>query len=242
MRLTVLLVRPVVKATALVPFLPAAVIALTMGWVASRQPAAVGFRFTPVRTGVLALAIACLYLFDDPASIITDPTPSRLRTRRLLRVGVGVVLTAVALTGLVLLASREMDLVWTVPAVDAEEAALPGGLENFPAGRVALETFLLVSVGLATAALVAARGVEEPGRIATSVLLGAYLLTWMVPERIRIWAQPFDERWPTVGRWILGAALISSAVLIVLSWEARHRVVARFLRNQRRRMARSEGR
>lgn len=230
------LVRPVVKATPLVGFGPATMIALALALIASAQPAQAEFRMTPIRTGVLALAIAACFLFDDPAAVITDPAPGPLRTRRMVRVTTGLVATAIALTLVLVIGSKNMDLTWQLP--DPQDPSVVDGTIDvttiFPGGRIVLEATAIAIFGLAVAAVIGHMGHDQPGKPATSILLGVYLITWMLPDRWQPWATPYEENWDRAATSLWVTVVISTTVVAVFSWEARQRVISRTIRRPRR--------
>lgn len=223
MHLIALLTRPVVKAMPLIAFGPGVGLALAMGWIASRQPPHVTERLTAVRIGILAIAIACAFIFDDRAAIVTDPTPSQLRVRRLIRLITGLSLAAAATFAAIAIASQGIPMAWTGPAPEAVELF---GEENYmPVGRLMLEAATIIFCALAVAAIASYRDNEEPGRIATSVLLGTYLITWMIPSNIRPWAYPGEERWANASNWLLISLAISVLLVVAFSWQVRRRAI-----------------
>jgi hypothetical protein len=74
---------------------------------------------------------------------------------------------------------------------------------------------------LATAAAVSRRGEREPGRITSSVLLGLYAITWMIPDSSKPWADPGDSRWDTGAPWWWVAFGVAVLVGVVTSWDTR---------------------
>lgn len=210
MRVTPRLVPPVIRSASWVGFAPAGVVALGMAWVASRQPYDTMARLLPTRLAVLAIAIGVAFVFDDAAAVLSDPTPSPLILRRLIRSLSAVLVASVLAVVVLLVASAQMDLVWVIPPEGAQiEEVDPGTFDHidtepstpFPGGRVALEAATVIALTLATAAAVSRRGDPKPGRITTSVLLGVYALTWMIPDSHKPWADPSDQRWETGAAW-----------------------------------------
>lgn len=235
MRLTRQLSVPVARTLPLRPFIVAACIATALAWMATLQPPETGFRLLPVRLGIMILAAYSAFLLDDPAALLTDPTPSLLRWRRLLTGTYGYVLAFAVLGIVVAIASEGMDFVWTVsePTVDADEPTMVlVGPSPFPAGRLVLEMFTSVAFALAVASVVSHRGQSQPGRLASTVILGAFLVSALVPEAYRPWADPSDQRWTTSANWWWTALFIFLAIGVVFSWEARHRARTR-LRHRR---------
>lgn len=229
MRLIPLLLRPVIRTMPWIGFVPAGVIALGLGYVASRQPEAAGFRYLPVRLGVLTVVIALAFVFDDPATPLTDPTPIRLLLRRLIRIVSATAVAAVLVTGVLVLASDGMDLVWTMPSESSAPAAsdpetieeIENRLPPFPAGRIALETSTLAFFALGVAAWLAHRGEPSPGRVTASTLLCVYAATWMTPDSHRPWAVPQDQRWETGAPWWWMSLGVFALTVLILSWDTR---------------------
>jgi hypothetical protein len=197
--------------------------------VATRQPPEAEIRLLPVRLGILGIVIAVAFAFDDPAAVLADPAPNPLRWRRLIR-AVGAVLASSLLTSLVLaLAAADMDLVWVITGDQTIDRAEPVEPEvdaieprpEFPAGRVALETATMIGFALAAAAAVARRGETEPGRVASSVVLGVYAVSWMIPDPYKPWASPGDQRWEAAADWWWAALAITTMAVVVLSWDSR---------------------
>lgn len=213
------LVPRVVRATPWVGFLPSAVIAMAMAWVATRQPTSDEHRLMPTRLAILAIVIAASFAFDDPAAPITDPAPISLRWRRLIRATTSVILAGVLISAVMLLAATDMDLVLAVPAGESADGS--SEVAQFPGGRVALEAATMIGFSFATAAFMARRGEQEPGRIAAAVLLGAYAVSWMFPDSHKPWASPSDQRWETVAAWWWLALGLTVAASAYFSWDAR---------------------
>lgn len=226
MRLTIQLSVPVAKTLPVRPFLVAASLATALAWMATLQPPETGFRLLPVRLGIMTLTAYSAFLFDDPAGRLTSPAPHPLRLRRLLKATYGYLLVFAALGIVVAISSKGMDMVWTVtePTVDAtEDTMVVIGPSPFPVGRLVLETATSMALALAVAALLSHRGQDQPGRIASTVILGAFLISALVPEAYRPWADPSDQRWATGANWWWTALIAFLTVGVVLSWETRHR-------------------
>lgn len=228
MRLIPLLLRPVIRTMPWIGFVPAGVVALGLGYVASRQPATAGFRYLPVRLGVLTVVIALAFVFDDPATPLTDPTPIRLLLRRMIRIVSSIAVAALLVARVLLLASDGMDLVWTIPSEAASALAAPETIEEidsrlppFPAGRIVLEASTLAFFALGVAAWLAQRGEPSPGRVTASTLLGVYAASWMIPDSHRPWAVPQDQRWETVGPWWWLSLGVFALTVLVLSLDTR---------------------
>lgn len=204
----------------------AAALAIALASMSTLQPPETGFRLLPVRLAIMTLTVYSAFLFDDPAGRLTNPAPHPLRLRRLLKATYGYLLVFAVLGLVVAVASEGMDLVWTVtePAVESTQETLTTmGPSPFPTGRLALETATAIALALAVAALVSHRGQDQPGRIASTVILGAFLLSALVPEAYRPWADPSDQRWATGANWWWTALIASLAIGVVFSWETRHR-------------------
>ncbi|MGH8870878.1 MAG: hypothetical protein ACRDWS_02775 [Acidimicrobiia bacterium] len=231
MRVTRHLVPPVLRATPWVGFAPAGVIALAMAWVATRQPTDTMSRLLPTRIGVLAIVIAVAFVFDDPASRLTAPAPSPLRHRRLIRAVAATIPAAALVVAVLVVASTGMDLVRVIPSedpapVETEAEALPmtdPGLAPFPGGRIALETAVLMTFTLAAAAAVSRRGETEPGQITSGVLLGVYAASWMIPDPVKPWADPGDQRWDTGAPWWWVAFGLFVLAGVGMCWDRRRR-------------------
>jgi hypothetical protein len=174
----------------------------------------------------MVLAVYSAFLFDDPADRLTNPAPHPLRLRRLLKATYGYVLVFAVLGIVVAISSKGMDLVWTIPepAVDAtQDTMVVTGPSPFPTGRIVLETATSMALALAVAALLSHRSQDQPGRIASTVILGAFLISALVPEAYRPWADPSDQRWATGANWWWTALIVFLTIGVVFSWETRHR-------------------
>jgi hypothetical protein len=125
-----------------------------------------------------------------------------------------------------------MDLIWTIPEPSLDSAAT--NFHSFPAGRVALEAATLSAFALATAAFLSHRDEDQPGRISSVILLGACLVSALVPEAYQPWADPSDQRWTTGANWWWTALVAFMGVAFIFSWEARHRVPGTLRRMARR--------
>lgn len=219
------LVPPVLRTTSLLGFIPAAVLAVAMGLVAGQQPVGPESRFLPSRLAILSIVIAVGFVFDNPATQLTDPVPNPLRVRRLIR-GVAGLLIGMAIFAVVLVfAASDMELVAVIntnrtgPPESEQDPSTQ--LPQFPWGRLALEMATMAGFVLAAAAAISRRGEPEPGRIAAGVLLGAYAVTWMTPQSHRPWASPMDQRWDTSANWWWLALFLVWLTAIVLSWDSR---------------------
>ncbi len=242
MRVTPRLVAPVLRATPWVGYAPAGVVALGLAWVASRQPSDTMARLLPTRLAVLAIAIGVAFVFDDAAAVLSDPAPSPLILRRLIRSLSAVLIASTLTLGVLLIASANMELVLVIPPeggpvveVDSEtfdhidtEPSTP-----FPGGRVTLEAATLIAFTLATAAAVSRRGDPKPGQITTSVLLGVYTVSWMIPDSHKPWADPTDQRWETGAAWWWLALIVFVLAGISLSWNTRKSSMRRIIQTRK---------
>jgi len=209
-----------IRATPLVGFIPAGAVAVVLGIVAGRQPTGAEFRYLPLRLAVVSLVCAVAFIFDDPAKTFCDPAANPLRIRRGIRALTGV-LAASCLFAIVLIpASNGMNLV-----IDASQTAM--GREELtaqpelPWGRPALEMGTMIGFTFAIAGAVARRGEAEPGRITSAVVLGAYALSWMIPEPYKPWADPLDQTWTTGAKWWWAALFFVWMSALIFSWDSR---------------------
>lgn len=188
------------------PLAPAAGLAAILAWVIPRQPADLEARHLPLRLGLTTAAMWVAFLFDDPASTLTDATPTRLWIRRSVRVVVGVVPWAGAVA--ILLTATG----WGLEA--------PG--QPVPAGRFMLEAGTLAIWALATASVISRNREEEPGWLAAVTILSLSATAWIIPQPAHPWSLPGRPNWDTVGRWWSVALAIGVVVTVVTSWDSRH--------------------
>jgi hypothetical protein len=207
----------ILRATPLLGFLSAGVLAVVLGIVAGQQPG-VERRLLPTRLAILAIAIAAGFVFDDSATPMSDPLPSPLRWRRLLRASAAFAISAALFSFVLPFAADDMDL---VVVVDAPSVGLDSLPPTFPWGRLALEMATMIGFVLAFAAANARRGENEPGRLAVGVFLGVYAVTWLTPTSHNPWASPYDRRWDTGADWWWLAFAIVWLSAAVLSWDSR---------------------
>jgi hypothetical protein len=219
------LVPPVLRTTPLLGFIPAGVLAVVMGLVAGQQPIGPEFRFLPSRLAILSIVIAAGFIFDDPATPITDPAPNPLRLRRLIRSAAALLIVTVLFTSVMFIAADDMSLVAVIDTNTATtfdpELDPSTELPEFPWGRLALEMATMIGFVLAAAAAINRRGESQPGRIATGVLLAGYAISWMIPESHQAWANPTDQRWETGANWWWLALTLAWFSVAVLSWDSR---------------------
>ena len=220
------LVPPVLRTTPWHGFIPAGIVAAVLAIVASRQPTDVEHRYLPTRMALLAVAIAVGFVFDDPASPLTDPAPSPLRLRRLLRTVMALAIAAAIFTIVLLVAAQDMALAAVVDstpeAATVDTVLNPNAeLSTFPWGRLAIETATMIGFVLAAAAVVNRRGEPEPGKTATAFLLAAFAVSWILPEPLQPWSDPTDQRWQASITWWWIALAVVWLTTTVLSWDTR---------------------
>jgi hypothetical protein len=219
------LVTPVLRTTHWIGFVPAGVLAVSMGIVAGQQPAAAEHRYLPTRLAILAIVTAVGFVFDDSATQITDPAPSPLRLRRFIRAVAAFLLASAIFTLMVFFAADDMSLVATVEpnSVDADEADLNSTAQPsaFPWGRLFLEMATMSGFVLAAAAAMNRRDEPEPGRLAIAALYAIYALTWLIPESLKPWAHPTHQRWETGAFWWWGVFAFVWLITAILSWDSR---------------------
>jgi hypothetical protein len=167
-----------------------------------------------LRGGLLVVALGVSFAFDDPAAPTTDPVPSPLGLRRVLRLVVSVIPWMIGVALLLWAGSQGgLDPAW-LTSFEPERAELP-------LGRLLLEAATMACWGLAIASVIARRWEDEPGQIASAALLGIYALSWMTPERWKPWSDPSDLRWPAVLPWWWLAFGVAVAIGVVTSWDTR---------------------
>jgi hypothetical protein len=187
-----------------------------MGIVAGQQPG-VDQRLLPTRLAILAIVMAAGFVFDDSATPMSDPLPSPLRWRRLVRASVAMLISSTLLALVLPFGADDMDLVVAVDSLLNLETQSP----PFPWGRLALEMATMIGFVLAIAAAGARRGQTEPGRLTVGVFLGVYAVTWMIPESHNPWASPEDLRWDTGANWWWLALLVVWLLACWFSWDSR---------------------
>lgn len=215
-----------IGSTPLIGFIPAGAVGVVLGIVAGRQPTGPEFRYLPIRLAVVSLVCAVAFVFDDPAKTFSDPAANPLRIRRGIRALTGVVTASCLFAVILIPASAHMILV-----VDANQAAVGAsdtGKElnaqpDLPWGRPALEMATMIGLTLSVAGAVAQRGEAEPGTITSGIVLGAYALSWMIPEPYKPWADPLDERWSHGGNWWWAALVFAWVSAAMFSWDSRVR-------------------
>ncbi len=94
---------------------------------------------------------------------------------------------------------------------------------ELPWERLALEMATMIGLSVAIAGAVARRGEAEPGRITSGTLLGAYALSWIVPDDYRPWADPLDQRWTTGAKWWWAALILVWVSTLIVNWDSQVR-------------------
>ncbi len=208
------LLRPLGAAVPWIPWIPVAGLVGLLAWATTGLQPDFASRQLYLRAGFLVAALGLSFAFDDPAAPTTDPTPSPLRRRRFIRLGLSLLPWSAGLS-LLLWAGAQggVEPVW-ITSIDAVRP-------EFPLGRLLLEAATMASWGLAIASVVAIPWDDEPGKIASAALLALYAGSWMVPERWKPWADPTDSRWKFVLPWWWGALALGVLVLVVSSWDSR---------------------
>jgi hypothetical protein len=207
------LFRRLVAAVPWIPWVPTALGIASLVWATKSLQADFGSRQLYLRGGLLLAALALAFAFDDPAAETTDPSPSPLWVRRSTRLLIALAPWALLVTVLLVTGARNMD-----PVMVLSQGFDP--LE-FPVGRLLLEAATMGSWGLATASLLASRREDEPGKIASGVLLVLYGAAWMVPERWKPWAHPTDSRWTTANLWWWVALGLGLLAIGAFGWDSR---------------------
>ncbi|MGA7228620.1 MAG: hypothetical protein WBZ40_09080 [Acidimicrobiia bacterium] len=211
MRLSI--VRRLIPAIPWAQWIPVTAIVGFLTWYVPRLQPGFDSRQLYIRAGLLLAAIAYTFTFDDPAAETTDSAPFPLRVRRLLRSLLSLLPWA-ALVGILLASSaNEMK---PVLILSSELDPL-----EMPVGRLTLEAATMAAWGLATAAVVSHKWDERPGWIASTALLAAYAMAWMVPDTWKPWAGPTDSRWSTALPWWWIALGLGLLVVGAASWDAR---------------------
>lgn len=225
------LARRLVAAIPWIPWIPVAVLVGLLAWATTDLQPNFASRQLYLRTGFLIAALGLSFAFDDQAAPTSDPTPSPLRLRRLVRLGWSLIPWSALLGALFWAGTREgVSAVWAV-SIDPQSSELP-------IGRLVLEAATMAAWGLAIASVVAKRRDEEPGKIASAALLALYAGSWMVPERWKPWADPTDSRWQTALPWWWVA--LGLGVLLIISWSWDSRIGSSTFRWRRRRFGRKD--
>jgi hypothetical protein len=203
-----------------VPWLPVLALSGLFAWAISDLQPDFPSRQLYLRAGFLLVGLGLGFAFDDSAAPTTDPTPSPLHRRRLIRLGVFLLPWSAAL-GVLLWGAAQggLDPVWTT-SVEPREPELP-------VGRLVLEAATIASWCLAIASVVAKRWDDEPGMIASAALLALYAGSWMTPERWKPWAYPTAERWTTALPWWWLAFALGVLVMLSFSWDSRRQGLMR---------------
>lgn len=206
------LLRRLLKAGPWVPWLPVAGLVGFVLWSMTSMMENFASRQLYIRTALLVAALGLSFVFDDPASATTDPTPSPLRTRRSLRTLLGSIPWAALVAATILTAGHGLDPVLIL------NSEVPNPL---PVGRVLLEATTMASWGLAIAAVIAKRWDNEPGKFASAALLALYAASWMIPDQWKPWASPPEPRWETALPYWWIALALGVGLAMAFSWDAR---------------------
>jgi hypothetical protein len=139
------------------------VVALITGLTVALPPS--GPSLLAVRITEFALAASAAYLFDDAAPALTGVAPQTLWRRRTPRLAVGLIVIACA---------------WVVVLLDLRRGSAPSLF------GLSLETAVLVSLSLATGAVLVCRGEPEPGNLIAPVVVLAGITTMFLAVRLRV--------------------------------------------------------
>jgi len=212
----VTLAKRLVRAMSWTPWLPVAGIAALLAWSITNLRPDFQARNLHLRAGLLLAALGLSFAFDDTAAATTDPAPSQLRKRRLLRMLIALAPWSVVV--LMLMWSGTIGgLAPTIVLTSPQERP------ELPVGRLVLEGATLAAWGLALAALISSRWDNEPGKFASASLLALYAVTWMLPETRRPWAVPSDSQWLTAHFWWWVALGVGVFFVVAFSWDSRRR-------------------
>lgn len=206
------LLRRLLKAGPWLPWVPVAGLVGFVLWSMTSMMENFASRQLYIRTALLVAALGLSFVFDDPASETTDPTPSALRKRRGLRTLLGAVPWAILVTSILVVAAQGLDPVLILNP----EVANP-----LPVGRVVLEAGTMASWGLAIAAIIAKRWDNEPGKFASAALLALYAASWIIPDQWKPWATPSEPRWETAHPYWWIALALGVGLAMAFSWDAR---------------------
>lgn len=207
-----ILMRRLAKAGPWVPWFPVAGLVGLILWSTTSLMESFESRQLYIRTALLVAALGISFVFDDPASETTDPTPSPLRTRRGWRTLLGTLPWATLVAATLLTAGQGLDLVFIhSPAVE----------NPLPVGRLLLEAATMAAWGLAIAAVIAKRWDDEPGKFASAALLALYAASWMIPDQWKPWTTPPEQRWETALPYWWIAFALGIAIAMAFSWDAR---------------------
>lgn len=185
------------------PLLTSVVLALILAGVSARSTDS-DLTLIGMRLALATVAIGICFIYDDPANHVMAAVAQPLRYRRVSR-------------------TLPVAVIWTGAAAAVQwigSAMAAGDHPPLPADRLTLEAAAQATVGLVLAASLARRH-DQPGRLAAPALLGAFLLSWLLPSPLRPWVHPEDPLWETGYRiwWtILGIGL---SVLVATSWDSR---------------------
>jgi fluoroquinolone transport system permease protein len=151
-----------------------------------------------LRLAMVAGAVGCAFLLDDPSEPTTEGVAGSLLLRRILRVALLLPATAAWWVG----------VVWRVRAVHPE---LP-----LPVAALTLEAAALLAVTVALAAAGSHLAPERRGGVvAAPALLALASAAFLLPAKVALYAQPGSATWDAAHRrWalLLGLALAAFAV------------------------------
>lgn len=208
------MIRRLLPAVPWVPWVPVGAVVGLLAWIVQGLRPDLGSRHIYLRAGLLVAAMGFSFSFDDPAAPTTDPVPSPLRRRRLLRLMISLI-------------------PWTALVAVLIEAGTHGGLQptllldanpsqpQLPIGRLLLEGATMAAAGVAIASIVARRWDQEPGRIASGTLLVLYGAAWIIPERWSPFPLPNELGWTATNPWWSAALVLALTVTVIESWDTR---------------------
>ena len=108
------LLRKLLRAGPWIPWFPVAGLVGFVLWPMTSLMESFGSRQLYIRTALLVASLGLSFVFDDPASETTDPTPSPLRKRRGLRSLLGMFPWAVLVVAILVVALQGLDPVFIV--------------------------------------------------------------------------------------------------------------------------------
>lgn len=201
------LLRKLTLAGPWVQWAPVAVIAGLFAWIVANTVRETDDRVLYLRFGLLVAAMGIAFVLDDPAAVTTAATPSRLLRRRAIRLLIGALPYALIVGVLLSAGDRELEVI--------RHMTEPEVLPPIPSLRMALEAATLAALGVALAAMFARHRDERPGRLASVALLALFAASWTIPDRARVWIDPFSLHWVETAPW--WAATLAVALLITVA-------------------------
>jgi len=155
-----------------------------------------------LRLAGVVLAAGAVSVLDDPTEALVDAAPTRLATRRLLRLGLWLPVMAATWAAAALLTA------W-IPRLNV----------TMPWSGLILEAATLVALGLAAASLAGAvtRGCGGAGLATTPVVLAYAWISAQLPGGAGLWADVTDpQRWTAMRpQWL--TVLVTSLALLALT-------------------------